>query len=211
MLEVKKQDEIVTKIKPIFVVTTTITNNMINQYIHEEWKDFTLNDADPALMAYRISNHGRVRIKTKTQTRFRLLTRFAKMKRFNMFFYKKKGNKVASFYVHRAVAIMFDENRENKKFVIHLDHNPTNNAITNLKWVDRAELVIHQNKNPKRRASKRYKLNEGTVRIIKRKLADPKNRTRVKMIAKQFGVTTMQIWRIKSGENWSHIKLEEKE
>jgi hypothetical protein len=27
------------------------------------------------------------------------------------------------------------------------------------------------------------------------------------MIAKQFGVSEMQISRIKSGENWSHIKV----
>jgi len=105
---------------------------MIEQYIHEEWKDFTLNDCDPKLMAYRISNYGRVQIKTKTQTQFRFLTKFAIASGFNMFFYKKKGNKVASYYVHRAVAILFIKNKENKKFVIHLDHNPLNNSIINL-------------------------------------------------------------------------------
>jgi hypothetical protein len=182
---------------------------MINQHIHEEWKDFNLNDCDPKLMSYKISNHGRVKIKTKTQTQFRILKKFAKATGFNMFFYKKKGNKAASFYVHRAVAILFDENKENKNFVIHLDNNPLNNAITNLQWVNRKELVIHQQKNPKRQNKRGYKLNEGTVRIIKRKLFDPKNRTRVKMIAKQFGITTMQVWRIKSGENWAHVTLDE--
>ena len=182
---------------------------MINQYIHEEWKDFNLNDCDPKLMAYRISNYGRVQIKTKTQTQFRLLTRFAYANRFQMFFYKKKGNKSASFYVHRAVAILFIENKENKKFVIHLDNNPLNNSVLNLQWANRAELAAHQQKNPKRQTKKGYKLNEGRVRIIKRKLADSKNRTRVKTIAKQFGVSTMQIWRIKSGENWGHVKIDD--
>ncbi len=181
---------------------------MIEQYIHEEWKDFNLNDCDPKLMAYKISNHGRVQIKTKTQTQFRYLTKFAIAGKFNMFFYKKTGNKSASFYVHRAVAILFNENRDNKNFVIHLDHNPLNNSMINLQWVNRTELVTHQQKNPKRQTKKGYKLNDGRVRIIKKKLQDPKNKTRIKMIAKQFGISTMQVWRIKSGENWSHVKID---
>ncbi len=178
---------------------------MTEYYFEEEWKDFTLNDCDPKLMAYKISNYGRVKIKTKTQTRFRLLTKFVKTNGFDMFFYKKKGDKAASFYVHRAVAILFLKNKDDKKFVIHLDHNLTNNSVINLEWVTRGELVKHQQKNPKRMLKKGYKLNEGRVRIIKRKLLDPKNKTRVKMIAKQFGISTMQVWRIKSGENWGHV------
>ncbi len=31
------------------------------------------------------------------------------------------------------------------------------------------------------------------------------------MIAKQFGISTMQVWRIKSGENWSDVKIDDKE
>ncbi len=183
---------------------------MNEQYIYEEWKEFKLNDCDPELMSYVISNHGRVKLRTKTQTEYKLMTKFAKASGFNMFFYKKKGNKSASFYVHRAVAILFIENKENKRFVIHLDNDPLNNSILNLKWVNRAELVAHQQKNPKRHTKKGYKLTDGRVRIIKRKIFDPNNKTRIKMIAKQFGVSTMQIWRIKSGENWSHVKIDNK-
>ena len=182
---------------------------MIDQYYSEEWRDFNLNDCDPKLMAYSISNYGQIRIKTKTQTVYRFFTKFAIASGFRMFFYKKIGNKHASFYLHRAVAILFIKNDENKKFVIHIDHDPFNNAITNLKWVDRSELSSHQQKNPKRKTKEGYKLTEGRVRIIKKKLANPENKTRVKMIAKQFGVSTMQIWRIKSGENWGHVKIDD--
>ena len=181
---------------------------MIEQYFYEEWKDFNLNDCDPKLMAYKISNHGRVQIKTKTQTQFRLLTKFAIASGFNMFFYRKKGNKVASYYVHRAVAKFFIKNRENKEFVIHLDYDPLNNSFMNLEWVNRKELVAHQQKDPKKHSRKGHKLTEGRVRLIKRKLADPKNKTRIKMIAKLFGISTMQVWRIKSGENWGHVKID---
>jgi uncharacterized protein YjcR len=43
--------------------------------------------------------------------------------------------------------------------------------------------------------------------LIKKLLAKPEQKTRLKMIAKQFGVSEMQIRRIKSGENWGHINV----
>jgi hypothetical protein len=43
------------------------------------------------------------------------------------------------------------------------------------------------------------------VMRIKKMLQNPNRKTRIKMIAKQFGVSEMQIFRIKSGENWGHI------
>ncbi len=184
---------------------------MEQEFLFEKWKAFSLGDCDPKLMAFKISNYGRVKIKTKTQTEYRMLEKFLHASGFKMFFYKKKGNKAASYYVHRAVALLFLEKTADKKFVIHLDHDPLNNAVSNLKWVNRSELVTHQHKNQKRQVKKGYKLTEGRVRVIKRKLADPNNKTRIKMIAKQFGISTMQVWRIKSGENWSDVKIDDKE
>lgn len=43
--------------------------------------------------------------------------------------------------------------------------------------------------------------------LIKKMLARPEQKTRLKMIAKQFGVSEMQIRRIASGENWGHVKI----
>jgi Mor family transcriptional regulator len=31
---------------------------------------------------------------------------------------------------------------------------------------------------------------------------------KIKVLAKQYGVSEMQIYRIKSGENWSHITVD---
>jgi hypothetical protein len=44
--------------------------------------------------------------------------------------------------------------------------------------------------------------------MIKRKLSDPKRKTRMKMIAKQFGISEMQLYRIKTGENWGHVTID---
>jgi DNA-binding Xre family transcriptional regulator len=43
------------------------------------------------------------------------------------------------------------------------------------------------------------------VKRLKKKLLDPNRKTRYKILAKQFGVSEMQLHRIKTGENWGHI------
>jgi len=73
-------------------------------------------------------------------------------------------------------------------------------------------MFLHHKKNPKKIARigqvTTSKLTEGRVRIIKKKMLDPNRRTRVRLIAKQFGVSEMQLYRIKWGENWGHIKID---
>jgi hypothetical protein len=44
-----------------------------------------------------------------------------------------------------------------------------------------------------------------TVRRLKKKLLDPNRKTRYKILVMQFGVSEMQLHRIKTGENWGHI------
>jgi len=43
--------------------------------------------------------------------------------------------------------------------------------------------------------------------LLKKKLLDPGRKTRMKILAKQFGVTEMQLHRIKTGENWGEVKV----
>jgi predicted DNA binding protein len=51
------------------------------------------------------------------------------------------------------------------------------------------------------------KLTYAQAVILKKKLLDPNRKTRIKVLAKQFGVSEMQLYRIKSGENWGDIKV----
>ncbi len=181
---------------------------MEKMYRNEEWKPFLLNDCDHSIEKIWVSNFGRVKRRKPHQENFKLSS-FVYANRFKMFFFFKTAGKTGSFYVHRAVAMLFLEKPEDKGFVIHLDHDPENNHVDNLKWVNRKELVQHQMSNPLRiagmRNNKNYKLNEEKVKLIKRKIFDPNRRTRMKMIAKQFGISTMQLYRIKNGENWGHV------
>ena len=124
---------------------------------------------------------------------------------------QKTGKKTAR-YIHKLVAQTFiKKSKDLQQFVIHLDYNKENNKIWNLKWATKQEKEKHQFSNPRYDdpANKitRSKLTEGQVKIIKRKLNDPNRKTRLKMIAKQFGVSEMQLHRIKSGENWSYVKV----
>jgi len=120
----------------------------------------------------------------------------------------KFGDEITrQYYVHRLVAETFlkKDNKE-QHYVIHLDYNKQNNSIYNLSWATEQELVAHNNKNPEvvKRRTTGYKLTEADVRVIKRLLRSHK--TRLSMIAKRFGITHTQLNRIRSGENWGHVK-----
>lgn len=129
----------------------------------------------------------------------------------------KKKHQNFAFLIHKVVAEVFlPKPSEAHRYVAHLDYNKLNNRIDNLKWVTQAEMNELNNKNPRVLAERGIsrkdknigqKLTSTDVIRIKKMLADPKRKTRLKMIAKQFGVSDMQIFRIKSGENWGHIKI----
>ena len=118
-------------------------------------------------------------------------------------------------YVHKLVAEFFVKRpSENHKYVIHLDYDKLNNHHENLQWVTKKEMIEHNRSNPnvinrsRPKSSKNYKLNESKVRMIKKMLSSDSN-TRLKMIAKQFGITHTQLNRIRSGENWGHVQIQE--
>lgn len=49
------------------------------------------------------------------------------------------------------------------------------------------------------------KLTENKVLIIKKMIEKPTRTTRMKMIARTFGIGMAQLYRIKNGTNWSHL------
>ena len=158
---------------------------------------------------YLVSNYGRV-ISMKTGTPH--LLKLVKTSNFPVVTaIQCNDGKSRSFYVHHAVAELYlPERLEDQKRIIHLDFDKENNTFTNLKYVTMKEWWAHYNKSPKVKLAKRKrrysKLNEKKVAILKKKLLDPNRKTRVKMLAKQFGISEMQVWRIKSGENWGSVE-----
>lgn len=116
-------------------------------------------------------------------------------------------------YVHKLVAETFvPKPSPDHKFVIHLDFDKQSNHFENLKWVTKDEMVAHNRENPAvinkpiPKRTKNYKLTETKVKMIKKMLQNES--TRLKMIAKQFGITHTQLNRIRSGENWGYVTID---
>lgn len=174
----------------------------------EIWKpvkfDTTINPDEN----YQVSNYGRlIRIKEGTPYLFKPYI----MNGYPYFRVKKtEKKKFKTFYLHKVVAQHFLEQGDGI-FVIHLDYDKLNNEVSNLKWATKREKELHQWKNPvfikaKKNQKRTYaKLSENNVRLIKKMINDPNRRTRLKIIAKRFGISTMQLQRIKTGENWADV------
>jgi len=180
---------------------------MIRDYWNEEWKEIKFDENIAEHEKFKISNYGRL-INCKTQEEFLVKKYFINGYQ-NLPVKQKKNGNQTSRYVHKLVAEHFLEKKDGV-CVVHLNYDKTDNRIENLKWATKREKEIHQFSNPEyknmvRKKPKNSKLTETKVKLIKRKINDPNRRTRMKMIAKQFGVSTMQLYRIKSGENWKHV------
>lgn len=185
---------------------------MIRDYKGEIWAPYS-NELWSEEDVYLVSNFGRIQRKKITEDEWKL-SKTSLIGGYDSFWIRKKGKKSSSsFYIHRVVALLFLEQKEGEKYVIHLDFDKLNNKASNLKWVNKTDMFLHHKKNPKKIARKGQvtssKLTEGRVRLIKKKIFDPNRKTRMRLIAKQFGISEMQLYRIKSGENWSHVKMEE--
>lgn len=123
------------------------------------------------------------------------------------------------YFFYRLVANYFlTKSSDQQVFVLHLDRNRGNDYVGNLKWATKAEMIAHSKTSPyvieakknliqNRIKSDGNKLTETQVIWLKKKLLDPDRKTRLKMLAKKFGVSTMTLHRIKTGENWGHIKV----
>jgi hypothetical protein len=124
-----------------------------------------------------------------------------------------------SLYIYKLVAELFiPKTSEDQLYVIHLDYSRDNDVVSNLKWVNYEEKMVHYRKSPAVIKSK-LKLIEHNIKSDGRKLTStdvirlkkilnkPNRRTRIKILAKQFGISEMQVHRIKTGENWGHIKV----
>jgi hypothetical protein len=126
------------------------------------------------------------------------------------------------YLIHRLVAENFIKKPSKlHDYVIHLDHSKTNNNIKNLKWVTYEEQRAHSAQSEASKANalrlsqwsritgKGKKLTEANVRKIKEKL-QASGKVNMKKIADDFGITPMQLYRIKNGENWDWVKVEGK-
>jgi hypothetical protein len=185
----------------------------VKSFWDEEWKYISFENLPKrSIKKYLISNYGRI-VSYYYKDEGVLLKTLNRPLGYHTFVIKDKNGKNIYNYVHRLVAQYFlDDPREDQNQVIHLDGNRQNNYYKNLQWAsepekranqDRLDPGWHYRGNWGRR--KYHKLTESQVKLIKRKINDPNRKTRMKMIAKRYGISVMQLYRIKSGENWSSV------
>ncbi len=180
---------------------------MIRSYRNEKWKEIVFDNKISEKEKFKISNYGRI-INCKKEQEFLVKEYFINGYQ-NLPLKQLENGKNTSRYVHKLVAESFLIHKEDELYVIHLNYDKKDNRIENLKWATKREKEVHQYTNPeyvnKVHKPRTAKLTETRVKLLKRKLNDPNRRTRLKMIAKQFGVSEMQLHRIKTGENWGYV------
>lgn len=191
----------------------------IRIYPNEEFKEITLEHL--LQLRYAISNKGRL-ISFVDDMKCGRELKGGRADGYRIFKYRlQKNGKIQhiNVFLYKAVAELFiPKTSEDQVHVIHLDRKRDNDDYRNLRWVTHEEkqefvkkspFVIQSLKNLREHNIKSdgKKLTETKVMYIKKLLAKPEQRTRLKMIAKQFGVSEVQIRKIKSGENWGHVKV----
>ncbi len=186
---------------------------MIRFLKNEVWKSLPLKNKRALRKKYAVSNRGRL-VSYTDNIRSGTLLKGSTVEGYTVINVKPNNN-YQSLYLHRVIAKLFLQKPDRKhKFVIHLDHDKKNNDVRNLKWATKEEMEAHQQKSPAKLAYKErqrnrtegLKLNVQKVKAIKRLLKN-RGRKTMKQIARKYGISEMQLYRIKNGENWGHVTV----
>lgn len=191
----------------------------MGHFILEQWKEYKIKV--DGKVKYAVSNLGRIKSFTDSIEKGKLLKGSITEGFLFLRYKRQKNNTITNYHhaVHKMVAELFiPKDNEEQTYVLHLDYDKLNNRITNLKWATYEEMKAHGKNSPfvKEAFSKLQEFNKNNngskLRVIdvmrlKKILLDPNRKTRLKILAKQMGVSEMQLYRIKSGENWGHIKV----
>lgn len=180
----------------------------------EIWKAIRIDGKNPTV-PYMISNYGRFGVDVNGKVEVRQFKPTAGNYRYNT---RQKGKNKAIF-LYKEVAKNFLKKPSNKhKFIVHKDHNYLNDHIDNLEWATHEEHRAHTAQSPRSVLSRQKKaitksthskvLDEKKVIALKKMIWDPKRKLSFSKLAEKFGVSEMQIYRIKNGEFWYHIKVD---
>ncbi len=157
---------------------------------------------------YFISDYGRMKSIHK-KTKVERILRGSKNGGFSCLYIRFRDHKPKVVMIHMFVADKFIGKNpfDEPAGVVHVNGDKTNNHYKNLKWETKRESfekMINAEGFNRDRWRTRAKLTESKVRMLKKFLKQGK--TKKTILARQFGITTMQINRIERGENWGHVK-----
>ena len=108
----------------------------------EIWKDIKGYEG-----LYQVSNFGRIKLRNgKISNGW---DRGLGYKRVRLY----KNKKAKNFYLHQLVGKYFIENPKNKRFINHIDSNPSNNHYKNLEWCNQKENMNHAKRKGRMKGS----------------------------------------------------------
>lgn len=179
----------------------------------EIWKPVLIDRRKPKV-PYMISNHGRFGVMTDGKIEVRRFKPTAGIYRFNT---RQNGKNKAIFLYKEVAKAFLKKPTPRHNFIIHKDHNYLNDHVDNLQWATLEEHRKHTTQSPRSILARQRKaiiksrhskvLSEKEVRQLKKMIWDPKRKLSFKQLAEKFGVSEMQIYRIKTGEFWYHIRV----
>ena len=186
---------------------------MIKKLAGEIWKPLNFSGWRHLRNRYAVSSFGRIASYKKSVLEDGKLLSGSLTTGYRTLNLHRPGNK-GTLYIHRELAKLFlPKSSPQHKYVIHRNHNKLDNHIKNLRWATLEQMVSHQQGSPAKIAYKEkqanktegLKLTAADVKKIK-KILNSKNRSiTIRQLAKNYGVSEMTMYRIKSGENWGRI------
>jgi hypothetical protein len=186
---------------------------MIKKLAGEVWKPLNFSGWRHLRNRYAVSSFGRIASYKKSVLEDGKLLSGSLTTGYRTLNLHRPGNK-GTLYIHRELAKLFlPKSSPQHKYVIHRNHNKLDNHIKNLRWATLEQMVSHQQGSPAKIAYKEkqanktegLKLTASDVKKIK-KILNSKNRSiTIRQLAKNYGVSEMTMYRIKSGENWGRI------
>ena len=186
---------------------------MIKKLAGEVWKPLSFSGWRHLRNRYAVSNHGRICSYKRDPVKDGKLLNGSLTTGYRTLNLHRPGNK-GTLYIHREMAKLFLKKSSPKfRYVVHVNHNKLDNRIKNLRWANLEEMINHQQSSPAKQAYKEkqanrtvgLKLTASQVKAIKNTLASKKRNITIRQLAKNYGVSEMTLYRIKSGENWARV------
>lgn len=186
---------------------------MIKKLAGEGWKPLQFPGWKQLRKKYALSTTGRIASYTEDILEDGKLLNGSLTTGYKTLNLHRPGNN-GTLYIHREIAKLFLKKKAIKeKYVIHLNHDKTDNSVKNLKWASLEEMISHQQQSPAKIAYKQVqanrtvglKLTSTQVKAIKKTLTSRNRNVTIRQLADKYSVSEMTLYRIKSGENWGRI------
>lgn len=179
---------------------TKVTNLPGEQWTQVEFAHPTIRKI------YSISNLGRIKTTHRFSGDEALIFGSTDPRGYLLLNVRLANGDISHIYVHRFVAETFvKRKRKDAEFILHKDLNRRNNRADNLVWATKTEWKAYIKTLPsyqegRRKVAQRYKLDEERVKAIRERLQQQD--ITLKVVAKEFGISVTQVYRIKANQNW---------